>query len=112
VLAKMRVTQVPKAAADFEIVEREIPQPSAGQVRIKVHACGVCFSDHYTKDGLGPGLQYPRVPEHEVAGVIDVLGAGVTSWKAGQRVGVGWAGKIARVWRAGAAILRIARMAR
>jgi D-arabinose 1-dehydrogenase-like Zn-dependent alcohol dehydrogenase len=91
-MAKMRVAQVPKAGADFEIVEREIPQPSAGQVRVKVHACGICFSDHFTKDGLWPGLQYPRVPGHEVAGVIDAVGAGVMSWKVGQRVGVGWHG--------------------
>jgi D-arabinose 1-dehydrogenase-like Zn-dependent alcohol dehydrogenase len=88
----MKVAQIPKPGADFEIVEREIPKPLAGQVRIKVQACGICHSDLLTKDGLMPGIQYPRVPGHEVAGVIDELGAGVTAWKKGQRVGVGWHG--------------------
>lgn len=88
----MKVAQVPKPGAPFEIVEREIPKPTAGQVRIKVQACGVCHSDVLTKEGLWPGLQYPRIPGHEVAGVIDEVGAGVTSWKQGQRVGVGWHG--------------------
>jgi D-arabinose 1-dehydrogenase-like Zn-dependent alcohol dehydrogenase len=91
-MAKMMVVQVPKAGADFEIVEREIPQPGAGQVRIRVQACGICHSDLLTKEGLWPGITYPRVPGHEVAGVIDEVGAGVTSWKKGQRVGVGWHG--------------------
>jgi D-arabinose 1-dehydrogenase-like Zn-dependent alcohol dehydrogenase len=91
-MAKMKAVQVPKAEADFEIVEREIPQPGAGQVRIRVQACGVCHSDVVTKDGLFPGITYPRVPGHEVAGVIDEVGAGVTQWKKGQRVGVGWHG--------------------
>jgi D-arabinose 1-dehydrogenase-like Zn-dependent alcohol dehydrogenase len=91
-MAKMKVAQVPKAGGDFEIVEREIPQPGAGQVRIKVQACGVCHSDVLTKEGGWPGLTYPRVPGHEVAGVIDEVGAGVTAWKKGQRVGVGWHG--------------------
>jgi D-arabinose 1-dehydrogenase-like Zn-dependent alcohol dehydrogenase len=88
----MKAVQVPKPGADFEIVEREIPQPAAGQVRIHVQACGVCHSDVVTKDGLFPGIAYPRVPGHEVAGVIDEVGAGVTTWKKGQRVGVGWHG--------------------
>jgi D-arabinose 1-dehydrogenase-like Zn-dependent alcohol dehydrogenase len=88
----MKAVQVPKAGADFEIVEREIPNPGAGQVRIRVLACGVCHSDSVTKDGLFPGIVYPRVPGHEVAGVIDALGSGVTTWKKGQRVGVGWHG--------------------
>jgi D-arabinose 1-dehydrogenase-like Zn-dependent alcohol dehydrogenase len=88
----MKAAQVPKPGADFEIVEREIPRPGAGEVRIKVQACGVCHSDVFTKEGLWPGIQYPRVPGHEVAGVIDELGAGVTAWKQGQRVGVGWHG--------------------
>src|SRR4029077_10895300 len=83
--------QVPKPGADFEIVEREIPRPGAGQVLIKVQACGVCHSDVLTKDGF-PGINYPRVPGHEVAGIIDELGAGVSVWKKGQRVGVGWHG--------------------
>src|SRR5207245_624529 len=91
-MAKMKAAQVPKAGADFEIVEREIPQPGAGQVRIHVQACGICHSDVITKEGLFPGITYPRVPGHEVAGVIDELGAGVTEWQEGQRVGVGWHG--------------------
>jgi D-arabinose 1-dehydrogenase-like Zn-dependent alcohol dehydrogenase len=91
-MAKMKVVQVPKAGADFELVEREIPQPGAGQVRIRVQACGICHSDVITKDALFPGITYPRVPGHEVAGVIDELGAGVKEWQAGQRVGVGWHG--------------------
>ena len=91
-MAKMKVAQVPKAGGDFEIVEREIPSPGAGQVLIKVQACGICFSDHLLKDGLWPGLQFPRVPGHEVAGVIDQIGSGVTAWKKGDRVGVGWHG--------------------
>ncbi|MGA3053378.1 MAG: alcohol dehydrogenase [Candidatus Korobacteraceae bacterium] len=88
----MRVAQVSSPGADFEIVEREIPKPDAGQVRIKVQACGVCHSDVLTKEGLWPGIQYPRVPGHEVAGVIDEVGAGVSAWKKGQRAGVGWHG--------------------
>ncbi len=91
-MAKMKVAQVPKPGADFEIVEREIPSPTAGHVRIRVQACGICHSDFITKEGLFPGIQYPRAPGHEVAGVIDDVGAGVTGWKKGQRVGVGWHG--------------------
>jgi len=91
-MAKMKAVQVPKPGADFEIVEREIPQPGPGQVRIRVLACGVCHSDVFTKEGLFPGIAYPRVPGHEIAGVIDEIGAGVTNWKNGQRVGVGWHG--------------------
>jgi D-arabinose 1-dehydrogenase-like Zn-dependent alcohol dehydrogenase len=91
-MTKMKAVQVPKAGADFEIVEREIPQPGAGQVRIHVQACGICHSDVITKEGLLPGITYPRVPGHEVAGVIDELGAGVKEWQKGQRVGVGWHG--------------------
>ena len=88
----MKAWQVPKAGADFELVEREIPQPSAGHVRIRVLACGVCHSDSFTKDGLFPGIAYPRVPGHEIAGVVDAVGPGVTTWKKGERVGVGWHG--------------------
>jgi len=77
-MAKMQVAQVPQAGADFEIVEREIPQPGPGEVRIRVQACGVCHSDVFTKEGGWPGIVYPRVPGHEVAGVIDEVGAGVT----------------------------------
>lgn len=91
-MAKMKAVQVPKAGAEFEIVEREIPQPGTGHVRIRVQACGVCHSDVLTKEGGWPGITYPRVPGHEVAGVIDEVGAGVTQWKKGQRVGVGWHG--------------------
>jgi len=88
----MKVAQIPKPGADFEIVEREIPKPGAGQVRIKVQACGICHSDVLTKEGKWPGIQYPRVPGHEVAGVIDEVGPGVSEWKKRQRVGVGWHG--------------------
>ncbi|HTC65371.1 MAG TPA: alcohol dehydrogenase [Candidatus Saccharimonadales bacterium] len=91
-IAPMKAAQISKPGGDFEIVEREIPNPGAGQVRIKVQACGVCHSDVLTKEGGLPGIQYPRVPGHEVAGIIDELGAGVTAWKKGQRVGVGWHG--------------------
>src|SRR5580704_14656546 len=89
--APMKAAQIPKAGADFELVEREIPKPGAGQVLIKVQACGICHSDVLTKEGW-PGIQYPRVPGHEVVGFIDELGAGVSAWKKGQRVGVGWHG--------------------
>jgi len=88
----MKVAQISRPGGDFEVVEREIPKPNAGQVRIKVLACGVCHSDVFTKEGSWPGIQYPRIPGHEVAGLIDELGAGVSVWKKGQRVGVGWHG--------------------
>jgi D-arabinose 1-dehydrogenase-like Zn-dependent alcohol dehydrogenase len=88
----MKAVQVPKPGGNFEIVERAIPKPGAGQARVKVQACGVCHSDSFTKEGLWPGIQYPRVPGHEIVGVIDELGAGVSAWKKGQRVGVGWHG--------------------
>src|SRR3989440_4740597 len=91
-MAKMKVAQVPKPGADFEIVEREIPNPGAGHVRIRVQACGICHSDSLVKEGHWPGLKYPRVPGHEVVGVVDAVGAGVSQWKPGQRVGVGWHG--------------------
>jgi D-arabinose 1-dehydrogenase-like Zn-dependent alcohol dehydrogenase len=91
-VAPMKAAQIPKPGADFEIVEREIPKPGAGQVLIKVQACGICHSDVLTKEGGLPSIQYPRVPGHEVAGIIDEVGAGVSSWKKGQRVGVGWHG--------------------
>jgi D-arabinose 1-dehydrogenase-like Zn-dependent alcohol dehydrogenase len=88
----MKVAQISKPGEGFQIVEREIPEPGAGQVRIKVQACGVCHSDVLTVEGAWPGLQYPRVPGHEVAGIIDEVGDGVSAWKKGQRVGVGWHG--------------------
>ena len=88
----MRVVQVSQANGPFELVEREIPEPVAGQVRVKVEACGICHSDSLTKEGSYPGVQYPRVPGHEVAGTVDAVGAGVAGWAEGQRVGVGWHG--------------------
>jgi len=91
-MPKMKVVQVPDAGAEFQLVEREIPDPPAGYVRIRVLACGICHSDAMTKDGLYPGVTYPRVPGHEVAGVVDELGAGVTAFTRGEHVGVGWHG--------------------
>src|SRR5437773_9541029 len=92
-MAKMRAVQVPRPNGPLEIVERSIPEPGAGSVRIKVQACGICHSDAITKEGIFPGIQYPRVPGHEVAGIIDAVGPGVAPrWKPGQRVGVGWHG--------------------
>src|SRR5262245_11778859 len=88
----MRVAQIPAPKGKFEIVERPIPEPTPGTVRVKVAACGVCHSDALVKEGLWPGIQYPRVPGHEVTGTIDAAGAGVTRLKPGQRVGVGWNG--------------------
>jgi len=88
----MKVAQISKPGAGFQIVEREIPEPQAGQVRIKVQACGVCHSDVFTVEGSWPGIQYPRVPGHEVVGIIDEVGDGVSEWKKGRRVGVGWHG--------------------
>ena len=91
-VALMEAAQISGPGSDFQIVEREIPTPGAGQVRIKVQACGICHSDSLTKEGTWPGIQYPRVPGHEVAGVIDERGPGVSEWRTGQRVGVGWHG--------------------
>jgi D-arabinose 1-dehydrogenase-like Zn-dependent alcohol dehydrogenase len=91
-MSKMRVVQVPEPNGSFELVERDIPAPGAGAVRIKVEACGICHSDSYTKLGTFPGIRYPRVPGHEVAGVIDLVGEGVTGWTEGKRVAVGWHG--------------------
>ena len=91
-VATMKVAQVASPGGDFEIVEREIPEPRAGEVRIKVQACGVCHTDALAKEGSWPGIQYPRVPGHEVAGIIDAVGARVSEWIPGQRVGVGWHG--------------------
>ena len=91
-VATMMVAQIAQPGKGFQIVEREIPEPGAGQVRIKVQACGVCHSDVLTVEGSWPGIEYPRVPGHEVAGVIDEVGDGVSAWTRGQRVGVGWHG--------------------
>jgi D-arabinose 1-dehydrogenase-like Zn-dependent alcohol dehydrogenase len=91
-VATMKTAQVPRPGAEFEIVEREIPDPTPGQVRIKVQACGVCHSDAFVKDGSWPGIQYPRIPGHEVVGIIDKTGPGVSEWQKGHRVGVGWHG--------------------
>jgi D-arabinose 1-dehydrogenase-like Zn-dependent alcohol dehydrogenase len=91
-MPKMRAVQVSRPGGPLEMVERDIPEPGPGYVRMKVQACGVCHSDSLTKEGLYPGLQYPRVPGHEVIGVIDAVGPNVPRWKAGQRVGVGWNG--------------------
>jgi D-arabinose 1-dehydrogenase-like Zn-dependent alcohol dehydrogenase len=91
-MAKMKVAQISGPGAEFELVEREIPSPAAGHVRIRVQACGVCHSDVFTKEGMWPGITYPRVPGHEIAGVIDELGSGVAGWTKGQRIGVGWHG--------------------
>lgn len=91
-MTKMRAFQVKSPKGPFELVEREIPEPGPEQVRIKVKACGVCHSDSVTKEGLFPNIKYPRVPGHEVAGVIDAIGPNVKGWKVGQRVGIGWYG--------------------
>ncbi len=91
-MATMRAVQVSRPGGQFELVERAVPDPGPGQVRIRVEACGVCHSDSFVKEGAFPGIAYPRVPGHEVAGRVDAVGAGVTAWKEGQRVGVGWHG--------------------
>src|SRR5580704_11814218 len=91
-MPRMKVVQVSKPGSELEVVERDIPEPTARQVRIKVQACGVCHSDMFTVTGAFPGIQYPRVPGHEVVGIIDALGADVPDWKKGARVGVGWHG--------------------
>src|SRR6476659_6299746 len=89
-MATMRCVQVSRPKGPLELVERAVPEPGPGAVRIRIQACGVCHSDVYTKEGTYPGIQYPRVPGHEIAGVIDAVGAGVRGWTSGQRVGVGW----------------------
>lgn len=91
-MVKMRAVQISHAKGPLELVEREIPEPAEGQVRIKVKACGICHSDNFTREGGFPGLSYPRIPGHEVAGVIDALGSGVKGWSIGDTVGVGWLG--------------------
>jgi D-arabinose 1-dehydrogenase-like Zn-dependent alcohol dehydrogenase len=91
-MRKMRAIRIPNAKGPFQLVELDIPEPLAGSVRIKVQACGICHSDEYAKEGSRPGIQYPRIPGHEIAGIIDAVGAGVAGWEVGQRVGVGWHG--------------------
>ncbi|MBS0653820.1 MAG: alcohol dehydrogenase catalytic domain-containing protein [Verrucomicrobia bacterium] len=91
-MAKMRAVQVPGPNKPLEVVEKEIPSPKRGTVRVKVQACGICHSDSFTKEGAFPGIQYPRVPGHEIAGIIDSLGEEAGDWKVGQRVGIGWNG--------------------
>ena len=91
-MPKMRAVQVARPNGSFELVEREIPEPGPGSVRIKVQACGICHSDTLTKEGTFPGIEYPRVPGHEVAGIVDAVGSGVAGWTKGQRAGVGWHG--------------------
>jgi len=91
-MSKMRAVQVSKAGGPFELVEREIPNPGEGQVRIRVEACGICHSDAFVKSGAFPGLVLPRIPGHEVAGKIDAVGPKVSAWHVGDRVGVGWHG--------------------
>ena len=91
-MPKMRAVQVSRATGPFEFVEREIPQPGPGTVRVKVEACGICHSDSLVKEGHWPGIEYPRVPGHEVVGVVDAVGQGVVAWKGGERVGLGWNG--------------------
>ena len=88
----MKAAQISKPSGDWELVERVIPEPRAGHVRVKVEACGICHSDVFVKEGLWPGLEYPRVPGHEIAGHIDAVGDNVSTWRQGQRVGVGWHG--------------------
>lgn len=91
-MAKMRAAVVSRAGGPIELVERDIPEPGFGQVRVKVQACGVCHSDSMVKEGQWPGLVYPRIPGHEIVGLVDKVGDGVDWWKPGQRVGVGWHG--------------------
>jgi D-arabinose 1-dehydrogenase-like Zn-dependent alcohol dehydrogenase len=88
----MQAAQISQPRGEWELVERVIPEPGAGQVRVKVEACGICHSDMFVKEGLWPGLAYPRVPGHEIAGHIDAVGDHVRAWRQGQRVGVGWHG--------------------
>ena len=91
-MAKMRAVQVARAGGSLEIVEREVPEPARGEVRVRIQACGVCHSDSLTVEGQWSGLTFPRIPGHEIAGVIEAIGADVVEWRVGQRVGVGWFG--------------------
>jgi D-arabinose 1-dehydrogenase-like Zn-dependent alcohol dehydrogenase len=91
-MPNMRAVQVARAGGALELVEREVPEPAPGEVRVRIQACGVCHSDSFTVEGQVPGISFPRIPGHEIAGVIDALGAGVVGWRTGQRVDVGWFG--------------------
>ena len=91
-MKKMKAVEVRQAKGTLQLVEREVPNPGSGQVLVKVQACGICHSDVFTKEGLWPGLEYPRIPGHEIAGIIAEMGSGVEGWKQGQRIGVGWHG--------------------
>src|ERR1043166_4416319 len=91
-MQSMTAIQISRPGGEFEVVQRPLPEPNAHQVRIKVEACGICHSDAMVKEGHWPGIAYPRVPGHEVAGRIDQVGSAVTAWEVGQRVGVGWYG--------------------
>src|SRR6185436_17549458 len=91
-MTKMKAVHVPKPGQPLSIVEKEIPEPGPGQVRVRVEACGICHSDVLTAAGMWPGIAYPRVPGHEIAGVVHAVGAGVVAWKIGRRVGIGWHG--------------------
>jgi D-arabinose 1-dehydrogenase-like Zn-dependent alcohol dehydrogenase len=91
-MSKMKAMQVSEAGSDFELVEKDIPQPGKNEVLIKIQACGICHSDQFTKEGAMPGIEYPRVPGHEVIGTVEELGDNVSLWEEGQRVGVGWHG--------------------
>jgi D-arabinose 1-dehydrogenase-like Zn-dependent alcohol dehydrogenase len=91
-MPKMRAVQVPRPKSAFELVDRELPEPGPGHVRVRVQACGICHSDSIAKEAIFPGISYPRVPGHEVAGIVDALGPGVQGWKTGERAGIGWHG--------------------
>ena len=91
-MRKMQAVEVGQGGGPLQLVERDVPEPGTGHVLIKVQACGICHSDSMTKEGLWPGIQFPRIPGHEIAGVIDSIGADVEDWRVGQRVGVGWHG--------------------
>ena len=91
-MATMQAVQVSEAGGPFEHVDRPIPDPGPGEVRVKVEACGICHSDAFVKEGAFPGLEFPQIPGHEVTGIVDAVGDEVTAWSTGQRVGVGWHG--------------------
>ena len=102
-MARMRAVQVSRAGGEFELIEREIPEPGRGEALVRVQACGICHSDSYAKEGGFPGTTYPIVPGPEIAGVVAALGEGVERWEVGQRVGVGWFGGTAATATAAAA---------